>query len=124
VSYEKWPIDHNHQTAVAQWENYPTVVRFLNLLYRAYNKALAIANRRAPYNRKYEEAPPWTPIVIRDLFLQTCGELIRTPQDLSRINTQLQEAIQRAEEADSSWLPDLLDIKQRINANFVRRLTT
>jgi hypothetical protein len=61
------------------------------------------------------------PAVIRDLFVQTCDDLIRTPEDLSRINAVVQKAIQRAEEADSAWLRDLLDIKQRINSNFVRR---
>ena len=59
MSYEKWPIDNNHQLAAAQWENYPAVIWFLNLLYRAHNKVLAVANRRAPYTQKYEDAPPW-----------------------------------------------------------------
>jgi hypothetical protein len=61
------------------------------------------------------------PIVIRDLFVQACDDLIRTPQDLASINTDIQKAIQRAEEAGSAWLADLLDIKQQINSNFARR---
>jgi len=59
VSYEQWPIDNNHASAVAQWEEYSTVVRFLNLIYRLHNKLLAVANRRAPHNQRYEQAPPW-----------------------------------------------------------------
>jgi hypothetical protein len=59
MSYEKWSIDDNHQLALAQWENYPAVVWFLNAIYRLTNKIFAAANRRAPSNQKYEEAPPW-----------------------------------------------------------------
>lgn len=59
MSYEKWPIDDNHATAVANWEEYRIVTWFLNFVYRLHNKLLAIANRHAPYDKRYEKAPPW-----------------------------------------------------------------
>jgi hypothetical protein len=61
------------------------------------------------------------PAVIRDLFVEASDALIRTPQDLAKLNTNIQKAIERADKADSAWLNDLLDMKQRINSNFARR---
>ena len=62
-----------------------------------------------------------TPSVIRDSFVEVCDDLIRGVRDQDRINARLQRAIEMAESAESSWLKDFLDIKQRVNTNFHRR---
>jgi hypothetical protein len=60
MSYEKWPLGDNHQSAVAKWENYPAVVRLLDSLYRMiHNRILSIANRRGPFNPKCQEESQW-----------------------------------------------------------------
>ena len=62
-----------------------------------------------------------TTAVIRDCFVDACGDLIRDDRDPYRINMRLQRAIVDAEKAKSPSIRDFFDIKQKINANFHRK---
>ena len=59
MSYERWSIDDNHKLAVAKWDGHPTVIWFLYAIRQIHNKILAVACRRAPFNQKYQDQPPW-----------------------------------------------------------------
>jgi hypothetical protein len=63
------------------------------------------------------------PIEVRDLFIAAVDDLLRTEEELIRLQRQIQESIVAAHQNGNPSLKDLLIIKQAVTSNFARKFS-